>query len=113
MQQVYVKVPGVGVEVVVPDLNPEHEGLSRHCGNGVGGGVVCAGRGDARVDDDLLKGVDDFVVEGDKEEYDDADGENASKNGPVLGFLPVPQQFCSVEEVQFVDHTFQIAQKSH
>ena len=113
MQQVYIEVSGVGVEIVVPDLNPEHEGLSGHGGNCVGGGVVGAGRGNGRIDDDLLEGVEDFVVEGDQEKYDDADGENASENGPVLGFFPVPQQFCRVEEVKFVDYPFQTAQKSH
>ena len=66
MQQVDVKVPGVCVEIVVPDLNPEHEGLSGHCGNSVGSGIISAGRGHARIDDNLLKGVDDFVVEGDQ-----------------------------------------------
>ena len=113
MQQVYIEVPGVGVEIVVPDLNSEHKGLSGHGRNCVGGGVVCTGRGNGRIDDDLLKGVENFVVEGDQEEDNDTDREDASENGPVLRFLPVPQQFCRVEEVKFVDYPFQTAQKSH
>ena len=109
MQKMDVEVSRVGIEVVMPDLNSKHEGLSRHGGDGVGSGIISTSGGEAGIDDDFVEGVDDLVVEGDEEQDDDADWENASKECPVFWFLAVSQQFCSVKEVQFVDYTFQIA----
>ena len=113
VQEVDVEVPGVGVEVVVPDLYSEHERLAGHGGDGVGDRVVCAGGGEAGVDDDLVEGVDHPAVEGDQQQDDDAGGQDSPEESPVFGFLTVPQQFGSVKEVQLVDHALHIAQKTH
>ena len=91
MQKVDVEVSGTCVEVMVPDLNPEHKRLSRHGGDGVGDGIVGAGGGETGVDDNFFEGVDDFVVEGDKKQDDDADGKYASKDGSVFRFFSIPE----------------------
>ena len=84
---------------MVPDLHSEHERLAGHGGDGVGHRVVGTGGGEAGVDDDLVEGVDDLVVEGDEEKDDDTGGKNTTEEGSVFRFLTIPQQFGSVEEV--------------
>ena len=91
MQKVDVEVSGTCVEVMVPYLNPEHKRFSRHGGDGVGSGIVGTGGGETGVDDNFFKGVDDFVVEGDKKQDDDADGKYASKDGSVFRFFSIPE----------------------
>ena len=99
MHKVDVEVPWVGIEIMVPDLDSKHEGLSRHGRDCIGGRVIGTGGGEAGVDDDLVEGVDDLVVEGDEEKDDDTGGKNTTEEGSVFRFLTIPQQFGSVEEV--------------
>ena len=97
----------------MPDLNSKHKGFSRHSRDSIRSGIVSIDCWEAGADDNFVKGVNDFVVEGDEKKNDDAEGEQSSEDGSVLWFFPVPEQFCSVEEVHLVQHILHVSQKSH
>ncbi len=40
-REIDVEITGVCIQIMMPDLNPEHEGFSLHSRNGIWNGVVC------------------------------------------------------------------------
>ena len=98
---------------MMPDLYSEHEGFSRHRRNVVGNRVVSTESRKTRTDDNFFKGADDFVIESHQQGNDDADREKPSEEGAVLGLGSEPEEFCSVEEIKFVDDFLEATPTAH
>ena len=113
MNHVDIKIPGIGIEIMMPDLNSKHKMLSRHGGDGVGGRSVLADGRYAGLDVIFSEGGDYSAVEGGKEEDNDDDGEDSSHKSMIFWFFPEPEKLSGVEEVNFVDGSFDVAPQSH
>lgn len=80
-----VEQPGACVEVVMPDLDSEHEGAAAESGQVEGQRVVGVGGCCGGGDDLLVDGVDDLVPEEGGEDEHERDGNGASEQGVVRG----------------------------
>ena len=80
-----VEQPGPCVEVVMPDLDPEHEGAAAESGQVEGQRVVGVGGCCGGGDDLLVDGVDDLVPKEGGEDEHERDGNGASEQGVVRG----------------------------
>ena len=102
-----VEVPSGGVEVVPPDFDSEHKVFLRvglQCEeSGVGALFGLEGGGEGVP----LEGVHDHVGESNNDDNDDADGEDAPCEGPVLAFLLEPEELGGVEEVVHLDEVLE------
>lgn len=104
--QYNIKISWPLIKVMMPDLNSKHKITLGVAFNNIRDGVWSISVLTVSIDDNFIKSINNLRIKCDDKSNDDGDRHNTSEQGSILRFLFVPQQFSCVEEISFINKTF-------